>query len=244
MKERTMNGIPIREVWKMLAAEFPPQDIQRHPSTHKEYVPVEKIEERLNAVVGMENWNFYTDQPQICRLGSDDYESCVVSGRLVLYDDDRVPIVRSTCGASDVIYPKDSKRPTSVANALDSAVQDVFKRCAKRFGIAKKKNADHVNRGKPQTNAEKLMKVTFLEPFRALPQGGAKERVSYDGQTLEMVIWIRQWEMLQKKFGDRFKIGGKLNEITFLGVEKVYRGTKQLEFIRFSDSGGNGKGAA
>lgn len=109
MKERTMNGIPIREVWKMLAAEFPPQDIQRHPSTHKEYVPVEKIEERLNAVVGMENWNFYTDQPQICRLGSDDYESCVVSGRLVLYDDDRVPIVRSTCGASDVIYPKDSK---------------------------------------------------------------------------------------------------------------------------------------
>lgn len=83
MKERTMNGIPIREVWKMLAAEFPPQDIQRHPSTHKEYVPVEKIEERLNAVVGMENWNFYTDQPQICRLGSDDYESCVVSGRLV-----------------------------------------------------------------------------------------------------------------------------------------------------------------
>lgn len=161
-----------------------------------------------------------------------------------MYDDDRVPIVRSTCGASDVIYPKDSKRPTSVANALDSAVQDVFKRCAKRFGIAKKKNADHVNRGKPQTNAEKLMKVTFLEPFRALPQGGAKARVSYDGQTLEMVIWIRQWEMLQKKFGDRFKIGGKLNEITFLGVEKVYRGTKQLEFIRFSDSGGNGKGAA
>ena len=50
--------------------------------------------------------------------------------------------------------------------------------------------------------------------------------------------------MLQKKFGDRFKIGGKLNEITFLGVEKVYRGTRQLEFIRFSDSGGNGKGAA
>ena len=65
MKERTMNGIPIREVWKMLAAEVPPQDIQRHPSTHKEYVPVEKIAERLNAVVGMENWNFYTYQPYL-----------------------------------------------------------------------------------------------------------------------------------------------------------------------------------
>ena len=86
----------------------------------------------------MGNWNFFTDPPQICRFGIENHESCVVSGRLVLYDDNRIPIVRSTCGATDIIYPRDSDRPTSVANALDSAVQDVFKRCAKRFGIARK----------------------------------------------------------------------------------------------------------
>lgn len=245
MKERTMNGIPIQEVWKKLGAEFPPQDIQEHPSTHKQYVSVEKIEERLNEVVGMENWNFFADPPQICRLGTDGHESCVVSGRLILYDDDRVPIVRSTCGASDVIYPKDSGRPTSVANALDSAVQDVFKRCAKRFGIAKKeKNADHGGSRKPQTAPEKMMKVIFLEPFRALPSGGAKARVLYGEQKLEMVIWARQWEMLQKKYSDRFQIGGKLNEITFVGAEKIYRGTLQLEFIRFAEKDRNGRGAA
>lgn len=245
MKERTMNGIPIQEVWKRLGAEFPSEDVKRHPSTNMEYVSVEKIEERLNAVVGMGNWNFFSDPPQICRLGPDNYESCVVSGRLVLYDDDRVPIVRSTCGASDVIYPKDSNRPTSVANALDSAVQDVFKRCAKRFGIAKKeKNAGHADRGKTQANSEKLMKVTFLEPFRALPKGGAKAKVSYGEKAIEMVIWTKQWEMLQKKYGSSFQIGGKLNEITFYGAEKVYRGTGQLEFIRLPDNNGNGKGAA
>lgn len=136
--------------------------------------------------------------------------------------------MRSTCGASDVIYPKDSDRPTSVANALDSAVQDVFKRCAKRFGIAKKeKNAAHADNGKTRAGAQKLMKVTFLEPFGALPRGGAKAKVSYEERTVEMVIWTKQWNMLQKKYGEKFQIGGKLNEITFIGEEKVYRGTNQ-----------------
>lgn len=51
----------------------------------------------------------------------------------------------------------------SVANALDSAVQDVFKRCAKRFGIAKKeKNAGHANCGKTQTKVEKFMRCILL----------------------------------------------------------------------------------
>lgn len=239
MTERTMNGMPLNEIWERLSAEFPQEDIKRHPSTDMEYVSVEKIEERLNQVVGMGNWDFFTDPPRICRFGKDSHESCVVSGRLVLYDDNRVPVVRSTCGASDIIYPTGSSRPTSVANAVDSAVQDVFKRCAKRFGIAKKeKNAAHGSSGRRQE--EKLMKVTFLEAFRALPKGGAKSKVIYGEKTLEMVIWSKEWETLKKKYGGRFSIGGRLNEITFYGAEKEYRGTLQLEFIRLPDNGGKG----
>lgn len=245
MAERTMNGMPLSEIWERLGAEFPQEDIKRHPSTNMEYVSVEKIEERLNRVVGMGNWNFFTDPPQICRFGEEKHESCVVSGRLVLYDDNRIPIVRSTCGASDIIYPKGSNRPTSVANALDSAVQDVFKRCAKRFGIARKeKNAMHIDGSRKQEQtAEKLMKVTFLEAFRALPKGGAKSKVAYGERTLEMVIWSKEWESLQKKYSGSFRVGGRLNEITFYGVEKEYRGTMQLEFVRLPDNSG-GKGAA
>ena len=44
MKQRTVNGISIQEVWKMLQAEFPEADIRRHPTTNKRYIPVEKIE--------------------------------------------------------------------------------------------------------------------------------------------------------------------------------------------------------
>lgn len=241
MTGRTMNGIPLNEIWERLGAEFPQEDIRIHPSTNMEYVSVEKIEERLNQVVGMGNWNFFTDPPQICRFGKDNHESCVVSGRLVLYDDNRVPVVRSTCGASDIIYPKDSGRPTSVANALDSAVQDVFKRCAKRFGIAKKeKNAMHADGNRRQNRTEKLMKVTFLEAFRALPKGGAKAKVTYGEKTLEMVIWSKEWETLQEKYKSSFHVGGRLNGITFYGVEKEYRGTLQLEFVRLPDNGGKG----
>ena len=55
-----------------------------------------------------------------------------------------------------------------------------------------------------------------------------------------MVIWSKEWEALQKKYGDSFRVGGRLNEITFYGVEKEYRGTVQLEFVRLPDNGGKG----
>lgn len=245
MKQRTLNGIPIREVWEKLQAEFPASDVRRHPSTNKEYVPVEKIEERLNAVVGMENWSFIAEKPQICTFGDSGHESCIVSGRLILYDDDHVPIVRSTGGASDIIYPKDSDRPTSVANAVDSAVQDVFKRCAKRFGIARReKEANRQSTGSHGPAKEKLMKVQVLEPFKALPKGGAKVTVSRGNQTFELVFWVSQWKKLQEKYGGKFQIGGKINEINFYGVETEYHGKPQLEFIRLPNGEEKGRGAA
>lgn len=241
MKQKTVNGVPIQEVWKRLQAEFPASDIRQHPATNREYVPVEKIEERLNEVVGMENWSFIVDKPQICAFGSSGHESCIVSGRLILYDDEHIPIVRSTGGASDIIYPKESDRPTSVANAVDSAVQDVFKRCAKRFGIARmEKRANSQCMGRREGVQEKLMKVLVLEPFKALPRGGAKVTVSHENQTFELVFWSNQWKKLQETYGNRFQIGEKINEISFYGLKKEYRGVSQIEFIRLPDKEGSG----
>lgn len=239
MKERTVNGMLIREVWEKLQAEFPSDVIKKHPTTGKEYIPVEKIEERLNNVVGMENWDFELISPvQVCRFGVDGFESCVASGKLCIYDDERIPIVRSTGGAADIIYPKESTRPTSVANAVDSAVQDVFKRCAKRFGIGMKGKASAQSR---QTDREPpkevVMKVTVMEPFKALPKGGVKAKVYCDGETLELFIWKKQWDDLQKTYGEKFQIGQKLNEMTFRGIRKEYRGNMQLEFVSFDKKG-------
>lgn len=232
MKERTVNGMPIREVWQKLQLDFPPDVVKKHPATKKEYVPVEKIEERLNEVVGMENWDFQLlSAVQICRLGPMNFECCIASGHLQIYDDDRVPIIRSTSGASDLIYPKDSDRPTSVANAVDSAVQDVFKRCAKRFGINRRKPADNVQKKEIQ---QILMKVVVLEPFKALPKGGVKVRVSYKGSEQELIIWKKKWEELKEKYGSKFQVGSKINEMTFYGLQIEYKGCKQIEFVSFT----------
>ena len=231
MNHRMVNGIPIRKVWEMLQAEFSESDVRRHPTTNKRYIPVEKIEERLNAVVGMENWSFIVDKPQICTFGRNGYESCIVSGRLILYDDEHIPIIRSTGGASEIIYPKESDRPTSVANAVDSAVQDVFKRCAKRFGIARLEK-ESGSMGKREGVREKWMKVLVLEPFKGLSRGGAKVMVSRDSQTFELIFWPRQWKKLQEEYGSKFCIGEKINEINFYGVEKEYQGISQIEFVR------------
>ncbi len=239
MKERTVNGMPIREVWEKLQAEFPSDAIKKHPTTEMEYIPVEKIEERLNSVVGMENWDFELIAPvQVCRFGAEGFESCVASGKLSIYDDERVPIVRSTGGAADIIYPKNSSRPTSVANAVDSAVQDVFKRCAKRFGIGMKGKASaRPRQSSRESPKEVVMKVTIMEPFKALPKGGAKVKVCFDGETLELYIWKKQWDNLQEAYGEKFQIGRKLNEMTFRGIRKEYHGSMQLEFVSFDQKG-------
>ncbi|MEY8324998.1 hypothetical protein AALB47_13990 [Lachnospiraceae bacterium 54-11] len=68
MKERTVNGMPIREVWEKLQAEFPSDAVKKHPSTGMAYIPVEKIEERLNNVVGMGNWDFELIAPSRCTV--------------------------------------------------------------------------------------------------------------------------------------------------------------------------------
>ena len=224
MKERTVNGIPIREVWEKLQAEFPSDAVKKHPSTGMAYIPVEKIEERLNNVVGMGNWDFELIAPvQVCSFGADGFESCIASGKLSIYDDERVPIVRSTGGA---------------ANSVDSAVQDVFKRCAKRFGIGVKGKASTGSR-QPGREPQKevVVKVTVMEPFKALPKGGVKAKVCCDGETLELFIWKKQWDDLQKAYGEKFQIGQKLNEMTFRGIRKEYRGSMQLEFVSFDKKG-------
>jgi len=239
LKERTVNGMPIREVWEKLQAEFPADAVKKHPSTGMAYIPVEKIEERLNTVVGMGNWDFELIAPvHVCSFGADGFESCVASGKLSIYDDDRVPIVRSTGGAADVIYPKESTRPTSVANSVNSAVQDVFKRCAKRFGIGMKGKASTRSRQfNQESQKEVFVKVTVMEPFKALPKGGVKAKVCCDGETLEIFIWKKQWDDLQKAYGEKFQIGQKLNEMTFRGIRKEYRGSMQLEFVSFDKKG-------
>ena len=42
MTDRTMNGIPLNEIWEQLGAEFPQEDIRKHPTTKMDYVSVEK----------------------------------------------------------------------------------------------------------------------------------------------------------------------------------------------------------
>lgn len=52
MEERTMNEIPMKEIWEKLRAPF----------------------------TQMGNRDFLVDPPQICRFGESGRESCIVSG--------------------------------------------------------------------------------------------------------------------------------------------------------------------
>lgn len=234
---RTINGKNVAVIFKELQADFPSRDIRRHVSTKKLYVPVEKIKERLDTVLGVDNWEFVLlSKPELWKLGPDMYESCVLSGKLVIYDDNRVPIVRSAAGGADIIYPKGESRPTSVANAVDSAHQDVFKRCCKRFEIGKINQNPNGTAGledkKRQETVQEseYMEVTVLGVFQALSRGGAKVKVQYKEETLDLLIWAEPWEELKRSYKGNFEIGKKINKLRFVGKIGVYNGRKRIEF--------------
>lgn len=235
---RTINGESLADIFMKLQADFPKKDIRRHKYTRKLYIPVDTIKNRLDTVLGIENWEFVpTSKPELWKLGLDSYEACVLSGKLIFYDDDRLPIERCAGGGADIIYPKGDNRPTSVANAVDSAYQDVFKRCAKRFGIAKLYQGDDQNSetsGERQTQTAILMEVTVLDVFRALSRGGAQVQVRYQEESLRLVIWDRQWKELQNLYSNIFQIGKKLNSIKFMGKVGSYQGKKRLEFCQLA----------
>lgn len=234
MKERTLNGMPIQDVWKQLGAKFPDGDTECHLEARQEHILAEKIEKRLNSVAGMENWSFIAGEPQICRSGKSSHECCVVSGRLILYDDDRVPIVRSACGASNIVK-REEVDGHDVADAVDSAVRSAFRNCAECFGIAKGVNISGGS-GRTESGEEKLLKALVLEPFKALPKGGVKAKVSIAERIYELVIWDREWKELHEKYAKQFSVGAKINEINFFGVERDYKGQVQIEFVRLANN--------
>lgn len=236
---RTINGKKLDDVFKELRTEFPSRAIRRHKSTQKLYIPVGYLRERLDTVLGVDNWEFVSmSKPELWKLGPNSYETCVLSGKLIFYDDDRVPIVRSAAGGADIIYPKGETRPTSVANAVDTAHQDVFKRCCRRFGIGNL--IQNANQSADEEDEERdvpelmYMEVAVLGAFQALSRGGAKVQVQYMGESLDLLIWAKQWEELNRSYRGTFTIGNKINHLKFLGKMGTYKGKKRIEFCRLA----------
>jgi len=228
---KTINGKKIEEVFRELARDFPKEDVKLHDVTQKPYVPVEKIRNRLDEVVGIWNWSFKVSEPQLWKNGT--VESCVVSGTMIIYDDERGEIEKGAAGGATIIYPSESERPTSVANAVDSATKDVLKRCAKLYNIAD--NLERYASNQPISSdvkkSKEVMRVDILGIFTALPKGGAKAIVSYNNEKKELIIFEKEWNHLTKKYPDNFQIGKRLNELNLIGSPMTYRGQPQIRFF-------------
>lgn len=196
---RTINGLDIKEILIKLAEKFPIEVWEKHKGTNFHYLPVSEIQQRLDTVVGIENYNFMVTEPQL--WSNNGKESCVIKGSLTIYDDDGRGIIKESPGAAFIIIEKTSQSPTSISNVVESAAQDAFKRCAKKFGIKgewKEKERDE------QKEGEMFVKLVIKTAFQALPKGGAK----VDTEIGELVIWKKQWEMLQQY--EQFRFGKQI----------------------------------
>lgn len=194
---RTINGKPIQEIVEELLKPFQTNDFKLDRNDHY-YLPSEKFRQRMNEVIGVMNYDFITSEPQVMVIGT--RPQIYLSGSLIIRDDDGNQVVKkSACGGSPIIMINQTKEAAAVKNDMESASQDVFKRCCKAFGIAeaqlkqlRKENPVNDNNTISNENKELLLyRVTLRESFSTLGSNGYCAMVNIEGETepRKLVLW-------------------------------------------------------
>lgn len=228
METKRINGKDIKVVMQELEADFPESEWKLHDYTKKPYLNIQTIEDRLNKIIGVENYDFILDTPKLWNITGKDV--VIVKGTILLHCDDGSVIRKDALGGSDITISSGTGTAVGVPNTVDSAARDVFKRCAKMYGVGIVKEA---NRGANHEQNDILLfhKVKITSPFKLFNQNSAQVE-SLEGT---IIIWEDAWKKLQK-LDARFCIGEKINEISFKGRKKPYKGKEQIHFIELASS--------
>lgn len=155
---KTINDKPLKQIMEELAADFPPEVIQRRDYDGVLYINVDAYRDRLNQVVGIDHYNERYTPVEI--IQAKDSYAVKTLGTIELLDDDyNVILIKEASGGSNIAFPKvdaldEEEKPLkddkgnniqkagritySLPNDFDSACQDAFKRiCRNKFNMGK-----------------------------------------------------------------------------------------------------------
>ena len=137
-----VNGKELAKVFEELSKPFPKEKIKIRDFDNKPYVEVDTLLERLNEVVGVQN---YSDEYTTELMQVQDTFCIIATCTLSIFDDDgKLVCKKSMTGGSNIAFPYVDKDKTqkatevnSIPNDITSACQDAFKKvCTKRLGMA------------------------------------------------------------------------------------------------------------
>lgn len=238
----TINGKKVELVLDELCKPFYQNEIRTNESMKEPYISACTIQKRLNRVLGQNMWSFvmigqtmYQIGESLCGFGT---------GTLTVYTDAGKEISRSASGCvpmygnlSDASQGKLDKYGTALCD-------DIFVKACQKMGIGvlteeqKTQTTSTVGNGpvaEPKTASpsaeQQTYQVEVLGVFDAMPKGGAKCQVRYQGKIFVLYFWKDVWDSLNKSYPKSFAIGNRLNNLSFVGKKNLFRGREQLEFI-------------
>lgn len=225
-----VNGKELSKVFMELAEPFPKEKIKIRDFDNKPYVEVDTLLERLNEVVGVQNYSdeYTTELMQVLDT------FCIIATCTISIFDDEGKLVckKSMTGGSNIAFPYIDKDKTqkatevnSIPNDITSACQDAFKKvCTKRLGMA-----SHQLKAVAKGEAYEF---TVTAPARVLDSGHAIINGTVNGQKYSIFMFKQAVE--SNKATLTGLVAGQV--IKVYGSEKTDKyGNPQITFKEFAE---------
>jgi hypothetical protein len=226
---KTINGKEYTQVLEELKEPFDSALIKILEVSKKPYLPIHVIKERMDQVLGVFGYDFTLSELQIVNSG--DEQSIIGIGNLQLRNDEgEVVAIRSSSGGCVITKLKQTSKPVKVSNDAESAANDIFKRCAKLFGVGSeqlremRKNPKIAGSTSVKTSNDSILfSAKIITPFSTNSKNGYNATVEIEGAKKQLIIWQDIQEIIIQtvpmdsfvslyKPGTTLKFYGKLNK--------------------------------
>lgn len=223
----TVNGKSLDQVLSELKAPFPEEELKKNEK-NETYIPVESLEERLNSVVGVLNYdNLVTYEGIQEVLGR---FVAVAKTVLIIYDDERNALIRkSALGGSNIIVLKDTGKPSGLKTGIAAAQSESFKNACKLLQIG----ISQIRSGKQRKEEKNLYKIRFTSSLSAGNKCYKADCVDIaTEEKFLFVIFSGQYSKIEKyiefsKFVRTYREG---KELAFYGHKDEFHGQRRIVF--------------
>lgn len=248
---RKINGKEISEALKLLTEDFPKEQMKFfNGQKDQPYFGIEVYQKRLNQVIGVLNYSFVTHDIQVCQNGPQ--QNIIVNAELTIYDDEGKVVASRGCGGAysikyatpkkdDVTGEIKEPKPVKVANDVENACYDAFKKCCKLFGISTKQLREIKSLAPSSRNSnsnnwdEKEIVAKVVSSVSSIGQtGGYGVTIEIGGEKIPLKIWKEGIAKLKENPNFQLDSFVKMKpgtELSFIGKEGFYSGKKQIVFV-------------
>lgn len=241
LKDVKINGKSLEEIERELSADFPDAELKVDQEGAK-YVPVESYEKRLNAVIGVLNYDRITTEGGIHRVA--DRYVITTSTMIEIRDGDgNVVIRKSQVGGSNVIILSSGEQkgqPKNLKSDVSAAGSESFKNCCKLLQVGIKQIREQRAKKKKTTQPSNQQDVrAYRVVFETSLSSGngyySAEVVNCEtNQHLRLMIFKKSYVEIEKyiTMAEFIKCYQRGTKLSFYGYENEYRGKSQLIFSR------------